>query len=694
MIGLGRYNLLLKLGQGGMGAVFLARQKTLRRYCAVKVITPQLAQDKDAAERFLREARATASLNHPNLVNVFDCDQYDGQLFIAMEYIEGLTLGEILRKHGPMPLALALYWLKQAAAGLDYVHNKNIVHRDIKPDNMIVDTNGVLKIMDLGLAKDRIEADQGMTVTGMVMGSPQYMSPEQIHDAKTADYRTDYYSLGISFYQMLVGTVPFRQTSAASVCIAHLQEAIPSLGFPDSTLNEAMDAFIAKLAAKQKEDRFQSGAELIQTIDSWIASYPFDQAAQEYFGAIPYAEKQVASLLQKEGVQESEVDQDLEPAVKEADETTGTVVLPATNPTPYTVAPPSPPPRSPIFTYLKWAAALVVGLVCLGIGKKLSKDYGIQQPPPEPVAAVEVDTPQPIAAPPPAPTPAPAPTPEPIPEAPKVGSMLIRTKPEKAQVVFGSKTGITPVSFGDLPVGEHHIVVSLAGYRDFTKAIEVEAGRPTIVDITLARIPGKVQLESNPSGAEVWVGTQLVGKTPCEVGGWDGDDVESLLKLEGYQDKPVKTTLTEAGRIQSVTLDRKPELQPVAHQPPPFHDPNYPRGPGNAMQGAQMLMNMRGGLMNLLDTAQTTKARTTSEWKTSKESLLKDYRDRMTQTGRVETTKLNKASDEIGKILDSANRLPDREYSKKRDQMVMQMMKHTMEALGMTDGNSGRGPSR
>lgn len=218
-----------------MGVLYLARQKTLKRYCALKVVHPHLSKDKDCAERFLHEARSAASLSHPNLVGIFDCDQFDGQYFIAMEYIEGLTLGEIIRICGPLPLPLVFYLLNQAAVGLEYLHSRNIVHRDIKPENMMIDAKGTLKIMDLGLAKQHFEGDQTMTVTGMLIGSPYYMSPEQIEDSKTVDQRTDLYSLGIVLYQMLVGKVPFHQTSAAGVLMAHLNETIPSVSIARRT---------------------------------------------------------------------------------------------------------------------------------------------------------------------------------------------------------------------------------------------------------------------------------------------------------------------------------------------------------------------------------------------------------------------------------------------------------------------------
>ncbi|MBI4026292.1 MAG: protein kinase, partial [Verrucomicrobia bacterium] len=369
----------MKLGQGGMGAVYLARQKTLRRFCAVKVISPQFAQDRDSAERFLREARATAALAHPNLVAVFDCDQFDGQYFIAMEYVEGMSLGEILKNYGPLPVPLALFWLNQAAVGLEYIHGEKIIHRDIKPDNMIVNGAGVLKIMDLGLAKakDHFETDHGMTMTGTVMGSPHYMSPEQVNDSKTADHRSDLYSLGISFYQMVTGRVPFQKTSAAAVCVAHLHEPIPSVGpvlsglsraesrgvegLPDAELTQALDALILKMAAKDKAERFQSASEWVAALAPWIAHYPMDEPAQEFFGKIEFAQRKVAALLEKEGIHPAEVDAEIpSPVAKAMEDRSPVAKAPAQWPVAVAA---DKPTRKPMV----WAWAVGLLVVLLGL---------------------------------------------------------------------------------------------------------------------------------------------------------------------------------------------------------------------------------------------------------------------------------------------------------------------------------------
>jgi serine/threonine-protein kinase len=311
LIGMGKFNLLCKLGQGGMGAVFLGRQKNLKRFCAIKVLNAALAEDKEAISRFLREAQSMANLQHPNLVGLFDCDQYESQYYIAMEFVEGLSLGDILRKAGALPLPIALHFLKQAAQGMAYYHERGIVHRDIKPDNMMIDASGTLKITDLGLAKNILEQDQGMTVTGTVMGSPYYMSPEQINDSKNVDARADLYSLGIAFYQMITGKVPFSGSSPGEVCMAHLQQPMPSVSMTDPSMTQALDALVGRITAKDRDARVQSAAQLLADIEPWAQSNPVDEASQQIFGQLDFAGRTVAFLLQKHGVKQELIDADL-----------------------------------------------------------------------------------------------------------------------------------------------------------------------------------------------------------------------------------------------------------------------------------------------------------------------------------------------------------------------------------------------
>ncbi len=313
MTGFGRYNLLCKLGEGGMGELHLARQKTLKRFCAIKLILNQPAVNEEMSSRFLQEARAAALLSHPCLVHVIDCDKQNGQMFIAMEFVEGMTLTEVMQQHGRLPLPLVLYWIHQTAAGLEYIHGKKVVHRDIKSQNVMVDSEGAVKIVDLGLAKLHGEGDSGMTMTGACMGSPHYMSPEQIEDSKSVDHRTDLYSLGIVMYELLVGKPPFSgKTSASAVMMAHIKDPIPSVKESCPEFAGALDALIARLTAKRPADRMPSAGELVQELQPLLARHPLDQDSNRLWSRLDFLSRKVQSILIKNRVDIRRVDDDLD----------------------------------------------------------------------------------------------------------------------------------------------------------------------------------------------------------------------------------------------------------------------------------------------------------------------------------------------------------------------------------------------
>jgi eukaryotic-like serine/threonine-protein kinase len=261
----GRYLLERELGRGGMGAVFLARDLKLDRLVAIKVLPPELAVRPELRERFLRETRTAASFSHPNIVSVHSVEETPGLLFFVMAYIEGETLTQRVKRQGPLPVPEALRILQEVAWALSYAHGRGVVHRDIKPDNVLLErSTGRALVMDFGIA--RSVAASGLTQVGEAIGTPHFMSPEQASGDKV-DGRSDLYSLGVVAYFAVSGRLPFDGDSAQAVMVAHIsQPVVPVTRFrPDlpAPLAQAID----RCLAKSPEERFASGEALVESLE-------------------------------------------------------------------------------------------------------------------------------------------------------------------------------------------------------------------------------------------------------------------------------------------------------------------------------------------------------------------------------------------------------------------------------------------
>jgi len=269
----GRYRILGKLGQGGMGAVYKVEHLAMGKLAAMKVLHPALSQDAELGARFRREAEAVSRLSHPNTVQVFDFGQPKGVMYLVMELVRGEDLGTILRRDGPMPWSRARPILMQICDALSEAHEAGIVHRDLKPENLLLargrDGRDVIKVLDFGLAKlrDSEELTQ-VTARGSLVGTPFYMSPEQIR-AEDLDGRSDLYSLGALLYRMVTGEHPFSANTPVAVLTQHLTEALvlPSRRRPDLKIEPIVDLIVGKAMAKSKDDRYASADALRAALD-------------------------------------------------------------------------------------------------------------------------------------------------------------------------------------------------------------------------------------------------------------------------------------------------------------------------------------------------------------------------------------------------------------------------------------------
>ena len=267
---IGNYLILDKLGQGGMGMVFKARHRTLGRVGALKLLPPSFTRDRSAVMRFRREFEAAGRLRHLNLVAAFEADEDRGVHFLVMDYVQGTNLDRVVGEQGPLPVADAVDCLIQSARGLEAAHEKGIIHRDIKPGNLMLDRTGTVRVLDLGLARI-VDAGNAfhssgvgrLTQTGMYMGTIDYMAPEQAEDSHNVDHRADIYSLGCTLYFLLTGREPFPGPTILKRMVAHQEHPAPSLRAIRPDVSPALEAAYQKMMAKRPEDRPASMSEVI-----------------------------------------------------------------------------------------------------------------------------------------------------------------------------------------------------------------------------------------------------------------------------------------------------------------------------------------------------------------------------------------------------------------------------------------------
>lgn len=255
------YHLEKKIGQGGMGAVYQARQESMDRVVAVKVLPKRLAKEARFKERFLREARAAGRLNHVNIVAAYDCGEANGYCYIAMEMVEGGSLGDRIKKEGPLEEAEAIAIAAQMASALSHAWAAGIVHRDVKPENFLYTSDGVAKLCDLGIAKAESE-DAALTQDGTAIGTPHFISPEQARGKHDLDTRADIYSLGASLYYLVSGRHPYSGETPAKILLQHIKSDPPKVREVAPKVSAGLEAVIVKAMAKKPEDRYQTPEEM------------------------------------------------------------------------------------------------------------------------------------------------------------------------------------------------------------------------------------------------------------------------------------------------------------------------------------------------------------------------------------------------------------------------------------------------
>ena len=272
---LGKYEIVSELGRGGMGVVFKAWEESLQRFVAIKMLGDQLTNDENLVARFLREARSVADLNHPNIVQVFAVDTHEGRPYFAMEFVEGESLTELIRTSRKVEPERALTLLKEVASGLSAAHDKGVVHRDIKPDNIMLTRHGGVKVVDFGVARVD-DPNTRLTATGMAVGTPNYISPE-VCLGMEVDKRSDLFSMGIVFYEMLTGETPFNADSPLEMMTNVVKAEVPDITKLNPAIDQGLRAILYHLLEKNPDYRYQDFHEVIADIEAYRAgkSLPF-----------------------------------------------------------------------------------------------------------------------------------------------------------------------------------------------------------------------------------------------------------------------------------------------------------------------------------------------------------------------------------------------------------------------------------
>jgi len=264
---LGRYVIQDVIRRGAMGVVYRARHPQMKRDVALKVILSNLAEDPDCVARFHREVHLAARLDHPNIVTAYDASEEDGQLFLVMEYIEGEDLKTHINQHGAVAVKDALEYITQAARGLEYAHSQGVIHRDVKPSNLLLSKSGTIKLLDVGLAMEESDHNSDLTQAGGLLGSVNYMAPEQARDARNADARSDIYSLGCTLWYLLAGSFIYEEKTVVNRILAHRDRPVPDLESLGQDIPAEVQSIFQKMVAKHPDDRYQSMTALLEDLE-------------------------------------------------------------------------------------------------------------------------------------------------------------------------------------------------------------------------------------------------------------------------------------------------------------------------------------------------------------------------------------------------------------------------------------------
>jgi serine/threonine protein kinase len=578
---IGRYEIIEELGKGAMGLVYKAMDPNIGRTVALKTMRLDVhgLEHNELLGRFRNEARAAGTLNHPNIVTIYDAGEHEGIFYIAMEFIEGRSLQEILVDNRVVPVDQVLSIARQVCAGLDYAHQHGVIHRDVKPANIMLTANGMAKIMDFGIAK----AGGSLTSTGQVLGTPNYMAPEQIK-GKPLDGRSDLFSLGVILYEMLTGEKPFVGQNVTTIIYKIVNEnPIPPREL-DVSIHPGLSAVVTKALSKDAEERYQTGADLARDLENYKSFGSELSSTQSFTTKMMAAGDQtmlaapvtpIPSPTPTPAPTRAMQTQANAPAMQSgsippvATGQSGALQTPPVAAVPAAQAKKSS--KKPLITVV--AILIIAALGWIGIrsrrpaapaqntAQELAEaqkaiDEGMK------IAQQAVNLGKPSAAQPDAAV-------SPATGAENgIGELRIATEPPGATVTVDGEAvpGITPLTMSQVKPGSHALVATLEGYDPATKEVDVTAGKSGKVSLKLKHALATLNLGVTPVDAEVLIDGKSQGKGPQQLHVPVGEHT-LMLRRDGYQE--LKETLTISS-AQPTSIARNMKRVGEKGEPNPF----------------------------------------------------------------------------------------------------------------------------
>ncbi|MFB3923182.1 MAG: protein kinase [Terriglobia bacterium] len=554
----GRYQIVSELGRGSMGVVYQGFDPVIGRTVAVKTmlvegLTP--AEFEDFKARFQREAQAAGVLAHPNIVTVYDFGEDEGILYLAMEFLEGKSLQDLVEQQTVLPVETIIPMYEQVCSALDHAHSHKIVHRDIKPANIMILDSGLVKVTDFGIAK---MMSTGMTQAGQILGTPNYMSPEQVK-GRQIDGRSDIFALGVVLYELVTGEKPFGGQNITTVIYKIINEnPIPPREL-DATIHPGLSYVIQKALAKNPDERYQTCKELAEDLKNYkqlggmqapsatviVRVPPVASSRADAARAAPVAP--TPSPVVQEYHPSRPLSVQVIPPTKPRGEGTSPLVWvfltllavgvvgggyyllshkPGTTETATQQAAPQPSTSQPAEGQpTQGASGSESGIATEVIGGTTTTDATAPAPAPTAGSGTSASSPANLAPAGPAHE-----TPEAVkpaqpstgaakPAAPKIGRLLVTSNMEGARITIDDRSEpawVTPYTIPDLPSGTHSVVVSKAGYGNFVQSVTIEGGRTSTLNAPLSVPVGEITIETKPSGIEVLIDGQSAGTSPVQ----------------------------------------------------------------------------------------------------------------------------------------------------------------------------------